>query len=533
MLHQLTIRNFVLIEFACMDCETGFHVITGESGAGKSLIVQALSLLCGSQASDDYIQPNHTQAIIEAVFDSHSLPASMRDDLNIMDDDQLIVQRIIKQLRPAITKINGHTVTVKQLKAVMAHVMYISSQHHVYALLDSSNHLGYLDAFIGDALTAVLNEYKHARTELRKMQQRLHDCQSQHDHIQAKRHDLLMTIQDIESQEFQPDEDEQLAIQKHQLKTITEQRESLNHVLNQVDIISHALHQMDAVAYPLSSDEFNGIEQLEVYRDTHQLIHQKLMDLDSMESLDVTDINHRLDAIFTYKLKYGEPSVNALLNRLAQSKTDLNQLNNQTSTMTTYQKDYDQQTNIVANLAKQLTGIRLNHAPMFEASIHQALSDLGMPDATIQLHVHASNDWMHSGADELAILFSANPNREPKPLKQAASGGELSRLMLAMMVANPNGMRQPCIVFDEVDVGIGGETGNALGRMLRTISTTHQLFVVTHLAQVAMQATVHYKLEKTMKHNENYVNIKQIHACDMQVEIQRMIGGSTVSSAIR
>ena len=517
-----------------IDFNDGLNVITGETGAGKSLIIKSMELLLGQQASDSYIYPDQESAYIEAIF---KIPSSF--DLDFVDTSEgvVMVSRTIKRGRSTINKINGESVPLKALKAVMEKLAFITSQHQVYQLLDSSNHMLFFDRYVGPSLDRVKMQYDLALSELLSLRKELQCVNDRNVNSIQELNELDELITDIDSQQFSLDEEQTLTDQRNELQVLQSRRKTVNAIVVQTNQVIDSLSAIDNHLTDLSdtshSISFDAIRSIDQFRDIQQIASKHLLDIEYLESVDIEELNQRLDIIFKYRFKYNVNTLSELLELKETSIKRKHLIESNTDSFQSLKKKVQFQENEVQKLADELTQIRRSAQQGFEFVVLDQLKQLGMVDASFKVHFSTRDTFGSEGVDQIEFLFTANPNIDLKPLRLIASGGELSRVLLALLVSNDFILRQPLVVFDEIDVGIGGLTANYIASMMAKLAANNQLIVVTHLAQIARHANHHFKIEKTTQSNESCVTISLLKKDDVTNEIQRMVGGEVVASLIK
>ena len=277
-------------------------------------------------------------------------------------------------------------------------------------------------------------------------------------------------------------------------------------------------------------DSLNALEEL---NQLHQVMSNERLEIEYLESIDIDEINARLNHIFQYKVKYRVNSLSELLELRDHAKEKLTTIDLHMSDKDDITKKVSSQYRLMIDLSIQLSELRKQHVESFEYLVLNQLKQLGMVDAQFKLSISAIDDVAPNGQDDISFLFSANPNMPLQPLKKVASGGELSRVLLALLVSHNGTLSHSLVVFDEIDVGIGGITANYIGSMLQKMADNLQLIVVTHLPQIARCAQQHFKITKTIENNESCVTIQQLAKDDVSVELQRMVGGDVVASLIK
>jgi DNA repair protein RecN (Recombination protein N) len=535
MLEVLHLKNVVLVKDMLIDFSRGFNVITGETGAGKSLIIKSLELLLGANASDAVIHPEEDMAFIEATFlikDPSLVPSEY------LDQERLTVSRRIHRNRPTVNKLNFESVPLKELKRVMQHVVFLTAQHQVMDLMDASKHLGMFDQFIGKDAAELNSRYHLEYKTYQDLKQQSQNAFEKSDALTNEINELSSLISDIDAQDFSVEEEDSLVIQQKKCEDLNHRRGLVQKVLTLSNEVMEQVHAMDAALSELNQAgskkmPFDSLNALEDLAQLHQAMANERMEIEYLESIDLDEVNARLNHIFHYKVKYRVNSLSELLALRDYSKEKLTTIDVHMSDKDEIRKKVAIQYRKLVDVSIELSELRKRHVESFEYVVLNQIRQLGMVDAQFKLAMHSLDDFTHHGQDDISFLFSANPNMPLQPLKKVASGGELSRVLLALLVSNNGALKQPLVVFDEIDVGIGGMTANYIGTMLQTMAEGAQLIVVTHLPQIARCAHHHFKILKTIENGQSCVSMNQISKDDVPIELQRMVGGDVVASIIK
>ena len=535
MLELLHLKNVVLVKEMEIDFRSGFNVITGETGAGKSIVVTSLALLAGSMASESIIHPDEQIAFIEATFYLKHPPSAIRD---YVDQDRLVVSRRIFRGRPTINKVNYESVSLKTLKEVMQHMMFLTAQHQVMELLDSSNHLSMYDQFIGNEMTRLNASYQQAYSAFIDIQKKCDDYNEKNDVMLVEKNDLAVMVADIDAQQFSLEEEDLLAQQQKQCQELKDRKELVAKILVLSQDAIKDVNELDQTLSNLNQSNqnqitFDALTLLEELNQLHQSMTTERLDIEYLESVDIEEINHRLHHIFQFKVKYNVKSLAELIRLKEDAQERLIELERSMTENNDLQQALLKNQKKVQTFADEMTALRQKHATTFEYVVTNQVKQLGMMHATFKLDFKLMDRFTFHGQDQVSFMFTANPNMPLKPLKNVVSGGELSRVMLALLVSNNGVLKQPLVVFDEIDVGIGGITANYIGTTLEKMATQLQLIVVTHLPQIARCAKHHFKISKTIKNNQSCVSIQSLNQKDVSIELQRMVGGDVVASMLK
>ena len=538
MLAQLFINNIAVIERASIDLEKGFTVLTGETGAGKSIIIDAIHAVLGERTSKELVRTGTQSASVSALFtglDEDIL--RLLDQLSIPreEDGSLLVQRDIRQEGRSSCKLNGAPATVSMLKQVGPRLVTIHGQHESYELLSPEVHMVYLDSFAG--LESLLAEYQAAYHTLRETQRKLEALQTDEGE-KARLSDLLhYQIDEIQSANVRVGEREELEAQRE--------------VIRNSEKIAGTLELLRGL---LSGDEdseglLTGVEQASVeaervasYLPELEEAAQKLReagylleDVDAiLRSVGVDfdpalqeAIEERLDLLYKLGLKYGS-SEEKILEFLEDCCSRLHQIEFSDEERERLEAQYEAEKHKAISLAKELSRRRQAASAQFIRQVREELAFLNMPG--IQFETEIQRVPLYAmGCDKLQFLVSANKGEPPKPMSKIASGGELSRIMLAIKTVLSGKDKVQTLIFDEVDTGISGAAANKVGKKLKQVSQNRQVLCITHLAQIAALADHHLLIEKHVEGERTFTQVQELDFEGRKREVARIIGGDQVT----
>jgi DNA repair protein RecN (Recombination protein N) len=539
MLVNLRISSYALIDYLECDFSSGFTVLTGETGAGKSILVGALSLLSGAQAKESMIKDVKDSAEIEAVFELPHLSAHS-DLSDYLEDGQLIVYRRISRKKASVCRINNRTVSVKGLKLIMRNVIEIIGQHAVYQLFDEESARAFLDRFISKELDGKLSDYRSTFSEMRRALASLNALKADNERSAEKERFLSLQISDISSKNFISGEDVELEERLKSLKTSVVMKGRLARidacVESSLDGLQGAL--LDIQHAP-SDDDFWRQFKSEAHEIVSKLNDYKselssrteLYESNSESELD--DVESRLQEIDAYKEKYKCTTLDELLSYLEECEAQLKLIGSVDDQLTSLRASHDRLKTLCQEKATEISGLRKANAPQLVLRITEILKRLGFSHVDFTIGVEFSAEQLDEfGGDDCSFHASFNKGQAQRPLSQVASGGELSRLFLGLYTVVSGGTSCPTLVFDEVDVGVGGLTALSIGDTLQVLSENKQVFCVTHLAQIARRADHHFTVEKSERDSDTVTAIRYLNAADTATEIHRMVGGEDVVGAI-
>ena len=540
MLKLLYIENIAVIEKTSIDFESGLNVLTGETGAGKSIIIDAINAIMGQRTSKDIIRTGETSAFVSAQFEdvNSSVENKLADLGYALDDGVLLLQRTLSISGKGSCKINGRPATVSMLRALSPYLINIHGQHESYELFSADSHLGYIDSFGG--LLPLKAQYADTYNAYKILQKKLNDANS--DESERLREIDLLQFQAAElfDADVQPGEEEQLEEERGALLNF-EKIFSLLHKAKQmlegedadggaeaVDIAATALQ--NAAGYNQAYEELSS-RLTDIYynlRDCAEEINDALDNLES-DPQRLEEIEERLDLLSRLTRKYNCAADE--LPALAE------QMQTRLETLLNYDKNRDALEAACAKakdealaLAQTLSGKRKAAAADFAAKVKAEMQFLNMPNVEL-VPQFAETALGAEGIDKAELLISANPGETPRPVAKIASGGELSRMMLAIKTVLAATDDVDTLIFDEVDTGISGSAAEKVGLKLREVSHDSQVLCVTHQAQIAALADYHYLIEKRVEQGRTFTVVSPLDREARVRELARIIGGVNITEA--
>ena len=538
MLAQLFIRNIAVIEKASIDLEKGFTVLTGETGAGKSIIIDAIHAVLGERTSKELVRTGTDSASVSALFtslDEDTLSLLDRLSLPREEDGSLLIQRDIRLEGRSTCKINGAPATVSMLKQLGPRLVTIHGQHESYELLSPEVHMEYLDSFAG--LESLLAEYQAAYSTLRETQRQLEALQTDEGE-KARLSDLLhYQIDEIEAANVRVGEREELEAQRELIRNsekIASALELLRGLLSGDEEsegllagISQAAAQAGRVAayLPELAEASQKLQEAGyLLEDVDAILHGTAVDFDPALQ---ESIEERLDLLYKLGLKYGG-SEEKILEYLEDCHTRLHQIAFSDEERERLEAQYETQKTATIALAKQLSEQRKAASKQFISQVKGELAFLNMPGIAFETEIQRVPLY-HMGCDKLQFLVSANKGEPPKPMSKIASGGELSRIMLAIKTVLSGKDKVDTLIFDEVDTGISGAAANKVGQKLKQVSQNRQVLCITHLAQIAALADHHFLISKHVEGERTYTQVQGLDFEGRKREVARIIGGDQVT----
>ena len=544
MLSSLTIRNFVLIEDAILEFEPGLNVLTGETGAGKTLLTRALGLLMGERAEDGLVGQAAPEALIQAIFElSDTEVGDISDDVRALVGDvvpgELIITRRLGREGRNRCYVNDTAVTLGALGAAASVLLSFAGQHEYRRLLDPGYQLSVLDQWAGAEVTQLAGEFRGAYETARDAARRLEDSRRNRE-ARARELDLLrFEVGELEEARLSVGEEQALlseqrmlsraedilrctAIAAEQLRTDDDSPAAASLVAQAAASLAGLTGvdpSLDAIAVTLTELQY---QMTDLARELHGYADRVSVDPSRIE-----EVHARLRLYTDLSRKYGGTTEQAVA-RLERAKERLETLEHAEEDVARLEEARAASAARAVNLAAALTGQRAKAVPRLEQAVAGQLADLGMPSAALTVELRTVSGWeglRDSGADSVEFQLRANPGQQPRSLARTASGGELSRVLLAVKCALAGAGGNETLIFDEIDAGIGGRTAVAVGNKLRELAGRSQVIVVTHLPQVAALAARHYLIDKVSDSQATVARLVRLDEELVVEELCRMLGG--------
>ncbi|MBC1392101.1 DNA repair protein RecN [Listeria innocua] len=542
MLQEMTIKNFAIIESLSLTFQEGMTVLTGETGAGKSIIIDALGLLVGGRGSTDFIRHGEERLELQGLFALAEDNLACRNALleNGIDasDDMVVLERSLFRSGKNSCRINGKLVTTVLLRQIGSKLIDIHSQHEHQELMNEEFHLSLLDRFSADKIKPALTKYQ---TNFKEYQTILREWQNwtKNERELAQRLDMLrFQQQEIENANLQAGEEDRLLEQKNVLANFEKLNENLQGAYTAIqgepgglEFIGEAMRQMEAAAsihtdYKAVSEAISSSYYM--LEDSMSQIRQSLDQLE-FQPEELNQIESRLNDLNQLKRKYGktiediiqyEKEISTEMEKLTDSESHVGHLETKMATLKTE----------LTKQASTLTDIRKKAAATLEKQIKQELNQLYMEKAIFSVHFESDKtELTESGQDSVVFYMSTNPGEPLKPLAKIASGGELSRMMLALKTIFSRHQGITSIIFDEVDTGVSGRVGQAIAEKIYAVSVDSQVLCISHLPQVAAMANHHYYITKKVQNKRTTTSVTILKGEQKVEEISRMIAGIEVT----
>jgi DNA repair protein RecN (Recombination protein N) len=540
MLTELRIKNFAIIEALTLPLAPGFNVLSGETGAGKSIIVGALGLLLGERASGDLIRTGADRAVVEGVFDiaGHATAASVLDERGIdVENDTVVLRREVNANGRARAWVNGTTVTAAVLAEVGRLLVNLHGQLEAQTLLDPDAQRQILDAF-GSA-TELAAQVRAAYDALVAVRKEIHTLETRRADAERRADYLRHVVQEIDAAKLVAGEDERLEEEARRLEHAEELRSLAQGMSSVLDGDEDAvLHRLGAVQRALASIQridpslsrlqetfdaaFYGLEalarELEAYEEGVEL-----------DPVRLAEVERRRDLLFRLTKKYG-PVIAVVLETAQRARAELDLVDSAAFDIRHLTERERAAEAKLSGQASALTALRRAAADRLARAVDQVLPDLGIPDGRFSAGLAPRAEIGPSGAEDVEFCVALNVGHDARPLARVASGGELSRVMLALKTILARLDHVPTLVFDEVDAGIGGRVGLQVGETMRRVAAHHQVFAISHLPQIAARAHHHILVSKGARQGVTTADTRVLDGDNRVIEIARMLGGDPESA---
>lgn len=517
--------------------QQGLIVITGETGAGKSILMGALSLILGNRADTDVLFDKSRKCIVEATFDIRGLQLqSLFEQYDLDYQEDTIIRREINEHGKSRAFINDTPVTLNILKTVSALLVDIHSQHQTLMLQNAGFRLKLIDQFaqnqhISDRYQQTLHLWQQKKTELETLKKRCTE--------EAQRyHYNLFTIEELEKAELKTGEQENIELK---IKELSHAESIKSHLYNATGILSEQEHDNILYMLKILQQECRPLENMgEEYAAFSQRVENLLVETQDLayemsrknDSVEVNpaltaQLNERLDTLFTLQKKYDAANNEELLQLLENARQEVTRYSDSKEQLSELEKETEKLESEVRKLAAELSETRQRALPQLVTAMQDRLHRLGMSDSHFDVTLTWTDELRENGSDTATFLFSANAGVEPADIAKIASGGEMSRIMLCLKSIISDAMYLPTIIFDEIDTGISGETASKVGQMMQLLAENHQVIAITHLPQIAAFGSQHLLVFKQTTDNQTYTNIKELEMHEREEMIATMMSGES------
>ena len=542
MLQNLHVKNLALIDEAEVEFAEGLNILSGETGAGKSIIIGSINLALGEKVPKELLRDNDDTAFVELVFyvDNPEVLKEIRGLGIEVEDETIILNRKITSGR-AIARINGEAVSASRLKEVAALLIDIHGQHEHQSLLHKKKHLEILDAYAKDALGDRIERLSRCYYEYRKLEEEWANASMDSEERSRELSFLQYEVDEIQQASLRVGEDEELEQLYRKFSNGKKLMDAVNMAYaavgaedgNASERIGRALRELSAVAQ--YDEKVAGLE--EQLADIDNLLadvsHEMAAYLSDEEFDDETyfETEKRLDLINHLKSKYGT-TIEAILTA-CQEKTDrINILNDYDEYLNQLSTKKNQKRQELDDLCEQVSKLRKKESVKLCTAIQESLKELNFLDVRFTMEFARTQDYTALGTDDVEFMISTNPGEPVKPLGKVASGGELSRIMLAIKTVMAESDDIATLIFDEIDSGISGRTAQMVSEKMNLIAKNHQIICITHLPQIAAMADSHFLIEKSVEHQSTYSRIKRLKEEESIEELARMLGGVEITDTV-
>lgn len=548
MLLNLHVKNLALIHEEDISFGEGLNILTGETGAGKSIILGALSLALGEKVSFDALRDPEKEALVEAVFHISDAEAKTLRAMDItVEENEVILSRKMTGERSS-AKINGETYPASKLKEVGALLLDIYGQHENQSLLHKKKHLELLDDFGGESISSLKNDVAEAYKVYNEKKKEYESANNDEEKRARELSFLQHETEEIANAKLKVGEDEELESEYKKLLNAAKISDALNEAYKECgdsaggssEKIGRAVRELHSVeAYDEGlSDLISTLSDVEsLLSDFNRGISDYIKDLD-FAGERFSEVENRLNVINDLKGKYGR-TVEDVLSAYDEKAARIAKLEDYDSYLLNLEKEYNEAKSKLENLSSQLSVLRQSKAVTLCGLVKDALLDLNFLDVKFSMDFAKAAEYTSNGYDEAEFLISTNPGEPMRPLKDIASGGELSRVMLAIKTILATSDSIDTLIFDEIDAGISGRTAQAVSEKIYLVSRAHQVILITHLPQIAAMADHHFLIEKDVVSGESIGSqgististIQELYATQVTNELARMVGGAEITNA--
>ena len=538
MLNSLFIENIAVIEKSDIEFYSGLNILTGETGAGKSIVIDAINAILGKRTSRDLIRNGSDTATVYAGFSNVNdvVKSKLEENGYALEDGELIISRTMSLAGKNNCRINGRPANVSFLKELGLNLINIHGQHESYELFSPETHINYIDNMASNA--DLIEDYKEKYKEYRSLKKQLNEFLNSETNREQRIDVLSYQVEEIENADIKVGEIEELNEERRVLMNVEKVTSQLHKAKNTLDgnASTGVVDMLDDVVTSLqkASDLNPSLEELfnrvnDIYYELQDCSNTLSDSIDEIEEnpYRLEEVEQRLDLLNKLIRKYGSDE-EEVLKFLSEAKAELNKLLKFDENADELKRGCEEAEKIDKSAADKLSESRYKTARKFEKSVKEEMVFLDMPN--VELVVSQKDCGLHSnGQDEIEILISANPGEEPKSVSKIASGGELSRMMLAIKTVLASSDLIDTLIFDEVDTGISGSAAQKVGMKLKEVSKSRQVLCVTHQAQIAALADSHFLISKDVKDNRTYTDIKLLDYDGRLKELARILGGVDIT----
>jgi len=540
MLTSLTIQNYALIHSLEIKFDNGFGIITGETGAGKSILLGALGLILGQRADTSVLKDANANCVIEATFDVSKYDLKDFFDQNEIESEPSInIRRMITPAGKSRSFVNDNPINVSELKVLADRLVDVHSQHNNLLISNTSFQIGVIDAVAQNQ--SILQDYQENYKKYKTIHQQLTELKELAEKARQDADYMTHRFKVLDDAKLLNGEQEEMEAEQKTLSHTEEIKKNLDIVSQQlfgenisvVGYVKECLHALNSIKDFYAP----AIEMIARLESCYEELKEIARDADKgSNAIDynpdkLNNINQRLDLLYSLQQKFRVTGVNALIEERSKLFAALQAFNSYDERIETLNKELELQTEKLKKIASKLTLSRQNILPKLESEIVLMLQELGMPSATFKPVCNPLPIYTASGIDDITFLFSANKNVAAQEIAKVASGGEISRLMLCIKSMICKSIALPTIIFDEIDTGVSGDIADKMGEIMVQMSTYMQVISITHLPQIAAKGKYHYKVFKQEDDNSSFTSIKALNRDDRINEIAKMLSGKEISEA--
>lgn len=543
MLHSLHVKNFAIIDETEVEFREHLNIMTGETGAGKSILIGSVNAAIGGKVSKDIIRQGAEYALVELTFGNlnSTIVEKLKKRDIYLEEGMLVLSRKIMESGKSVCKINGETVTAAILKEIAGYLIDIHGQQEHHSLMQKSSHLKFLDRFVKEQLGTLLNQMEDAYKVWKHVKEELEGSIVEEGERNRELSFLTFAVEEIEGARLTPGEDKELEEEYKILSNSKQILEALSGSIrftreaeeNAEELISRAQRQLSKVA------EYDAqLQNMEAVLNNAQDI---LLDFNTQAEAYISDmedsgerfyeVEQRLNIINQLKGKYGN-TIEAVLSYKEECSKKITTYNHYEEYLENLRKEYKKAEAVCRKLCEKISAIRKKGAEKMTTAMKAVLKDLNFSDVQFELVFEQLEQFNASGFDSCEFMISLNLGEALKPLTRVASGGELSRIMLAMKSVLAEQDEIPTLIFDEIDTGISGRTAQMVSEKMAQIGVSHQILCITHLSQIAAMADTHFLIEKSVEAGRTKTGIRELSKDEIYTELARMLGGAEITTAV-
>jgi len=543
LLKELSIRNFAIIDDLTISFSDGLTVLTGETGAGKSIIIDAVHLLAGGRGSLEFIRHGARKAELGGLFDiqgdNHPIYTKLEEAGIDIEEGTIILRRDINDNGKSVCRVNGKLVPLSVMREIGSSLIDIHGQHENQELMDEKRHIHLLDHFAEAYITPIKDDYKQLYGQYRKLKTKL-QALALDEQRAAQRIDLYQfQLNELEEAALRPDEEVQLMEERKRLMNFHKIFERANIAYDSIssegkglDFVGNAMNALEEVSE--LDEDFKDMSEavttsFYALQDAAYQI-QNVLDKLEFDPQRMNEVEHRLTVYQSMKRKYGS-TVEEILAYQNKISAELEQLINRDESIQTMDKELTRMETELSQIATKLTKIRKEQAIVLSNAIMQQLKVLHMEKATFIVNFKQLEKFEENGKDLVEFYISTNVGEPPKSLPKIASGGELSRMMIALKTIFSSSSGITSIIFDEVDTGVSGRVAQAIAEKIADISMDSQVLCISHLPQVAAMADHHYYIKKQVDNDRTYTTVTEMNELERVEEVSRMMSGAEITEA--